>query len=129
MPHVLFLEYPKCSTCKKAKKWLDDNGVAYEARHIVQDNPTDVELARWVAASGLAFRRFFNTSGMRYRELNVKARLDAGMSEADAIRLLASDGMLVKRPVLVIDGGAGGVLVGFKEDAWREALRMDAKRG
>lgn len=128
MPHVLFLEYPKCSTCKKARKWLEDNGVAFEARHIVQDNPTGVELARWVAASGLAFRRFFNTSGMRYRELNVKAQLDAGMSEADALALLASDGMLVKRPVLVIDGGAGGVLLGFKEDAWRDALRVDAKR-
>lgn len=129
MSHVLFLEYPKCSTCKKARKWLDDNGVAYEARHIVQDNPTADELERWVAASGLALRRFFNTSGMLYRELKVKSQLDAGMSEADAIELLSSNGMLVKRPVLVIDGGARGVLLGFREDAWREALLADAKRG
>ena len=116
---VLFVEYPKCSTCKKAKKWLDDHGVDYVDRHIVEDNPTAAELAAWQRESGLPARRFFNTSGMRYRELGVKARLDAGMTDAEAFDLLATDGMLVKRPIVV---GEGFVLVGFKESAWEEAL-------
>ncbi|MBY4797566.1 arsenate reductase family protein [Collinsella sp. AGMB00827] len=118
---VLFLEYPKCSTCRKAKKWLDDHGISYEDRHIVEANPTADELAEWQRASGLPLRRFFNTSGMRYRELGVKAQLDAGMSDEDAFALLATDGMLVKRPLVIVDGGAQ-VLVGFKEAAWEEAL-------
>lgn len=116
---VLFVEYPKCSTCKKAKAWLDAHGVAYVDRHIVEDNPTAAELAAWRERSGLPLRRFFNTSGMKYRELGVKAQLDAGMSDEDAYALLATDGMLVKRPVLVLDGT---VLVGFREAEWEAAL-------
>lgn len=118
---VLFIEYPKCSTCKKAKKWLDEHAVAYTDRHIVEENPTAAELAAWQERSGLPLRRFFNTSGMKYRELGIKARLDAGMTDADAFALLATDGMLVKRPLVVVDDGAR-VLVGFREAAWEEAL-------
>jgi len=116
---ILFLEYPKCSTCKKAKKWLDDHNVEYVDRHIVEDNPTATELATWHQASGLPIRRFFNTSGMKYRELNVKAKLDAGMTEAEAFDLLAADGMLVKRPLVI---GDNFVLVGFKEADWEATL-------
>ena len=116
---VLFVEYPKCSPCKKAKAWLDAHGVAYVDRHIVEDNPTAAELAAWRERSGLPLRRFFNTSGMKYRELGVKAQLDAGMSDEDAYALLATDGMLVKRPVLVLDDT---VLVGFREAEWEATL-------
>ncbi len=116
---VLFIEYPKCTTCKKAKKWLDEHGVDYTDRHIVEDNPTAEELASWRQRSGLPLRRFFNTSGMKYRELGIKAQLDAGMSDEDAFALLATDGMLVKRPLVV---GDDFVLVGFREEAWTEAL-------
>lgn len=116
---ALFIEYPKCTTCKKAKKWLDEHGVKYIDRHIVEDNPTAEELASWQQRSGLPLRRFFNTSGMKYRELGIKAKLDAGMSDEEAFALLATDGMLVKRPIVVTDGA---VLVGFKEAAWEEAL-------
>ena len=119
MGKVLFVEYPKCSTCKKAKAWLDAHGVAYDDRHIVEDNPTADELAAWHAASGLPLRRFFNTSGMLYRERNVKALLDAGMPDADAYALLAENGMLVKRPIIVGDGFA---LVGFRVAEWERAL-------
>ena len=99
---VLFLEYPKCSTCKKAKKWLDDHQVAYTDRHILEENPTEDELREWIGRSGLPLKRFFNTSGMKYRELQLKDRLP-GMSEEEQIALLATDGMLVKRPLLVLD--------------------------
>lgn len=116
---VLFIEYPKCTTCKKAKKWLDEHGVDYTDRHIVEDNPTAEELASWRQRSGLPLRRFFNTSGMKYRELGIKAQLDAGMCDEDAFALLATDGMLVKRPLVV---GDDFVLVGFREEAWTEAL-------
>ena len=116
---ALFIEYPKCTTCKKAKKWLDEHEVEYIDRHIVEDNPTAEELASWQQRSGLPLRRFFNTSGMKYRELGIKAKLDAGMSDEEAFALLATDGMLVKRPIVVTDGA---VLVGFKEAAWEEAL-------
>lgn len=116
---VLFVEYPKCSTCKKAKAWLEAHGVVYEDRHIVEDNPRADELAAWHAASGLPLRRFFNTSGMAYRSRNVKALLDAGMPDGDAYALLAEDGMLVKRPLVV---GDGFVLAGFKEAEWERAL-------
>jgi arsenate reductase len=119
MASVLFLEYPKCTTCKKAKAWLDQQGVAYEDRHIVEDNPTAAELAVWHERSGLPLRRFFNTSGMVYRERNIKALLDAGLSDADAYALLAENGMLVKRPLVV---GEDFVLVGFKEAEWEQAL-------
>ena len=116
---VLFIEYPPCSTCKKAKRWLDDHGIAHTDRHIVEDNPTAAELAEWHERSGLPLRRFFNTSGMKYRELGIKAKLDAGMTDEEAYELLATDGMLVKRPLIVADNV---VLTGFKEDAWAEAL-------
>lgn len=116
---VLFIEYPKCSTCKKAKKWLDDHGIDYTDRHIVEDKPTASELAAWQERSGLPLRRFFNTSGMKYRELGIKAKLDAGMTDEEAFELLATDGMLVKRPIIVTDST---VLTGFREAAWAEAL-------
>lgn len=116
---VLFVEYPKCTTCKKAKKWLDEHGVEYVDRHIVEDNPTAAELKEWHERSGLPLRRFFNTSGMKYRELGIKAKLDAGMTDEEAYELLATDGMLVKRPIVVTDAT---VLTGFKEVAWEEAL-------
>ena len=116
---VLFVEYPKCTTCKKAKKWLDEHGVAYDDRQIVEDNPSAEELVAWQQASGLPVRRFFNTSGMLYREMGVKAQLDAGMTDDEAFALLATNGMLVKRPLVI---GDGFVLVGFKEAAWEEAL-------
>ncbi|MDO4290515.1 MAG: arsenate reductase family protein [Eggerthellaceae bacterium] len=119
MSNVLFLEYPKCSTCKKAKAWLDAHGVGYVDRHIVEDNPTAAELEAWHKRSGLPVRRFFNTSGMLYRECGIKALLDAGMPDAQAYDLLAENGMLVKRPLVV---GDNFVLVGFKEDAWERAL-------
>lgn len=116
---VLFLEYPKCSTCQKAKKWLDAHGVAYADRHIVEDNPTAEELRAWHERSGLPLKRFFNTSGMLYRERNVKALLDAGMADEEAFALLAENGMLVKRPIVV---GEDFVLVGFKEAEWEQTL-------
>lgn len=119
MENVLFIEYPKCSTCKKAKAWLDEHGIAYDARHMVEENPTADELAAWHAKSGLPIRRFFNTSGMLYRERNVKALLDNGMSDADTSALLAENGMLVKRPLVV---GSDFVLVGFKEAEWGQKL-------
>jgi arsenate reductase len=106
--------YSKCSTCKKALKWLDEQGVAYDLRDIKSENPTQAELRSWHAKSGLPLKRFFNTSGMQYRALEVKDRLP-GMSEDEQLALLASDGMLVKRPLL-IDGDT--VLVGFKQGEW-----------
>ena len=119
MAPVLFLEYPKCSTCRKAKAWLDAHGVAYVDRHIVEDNPTAEELAAWQAKSGLPVRRFFNTSGALYRERGVKALLDAGMTDEEAHVLLAENGMLVKRPLVV---GEDFVLVGFREPDWQQRL-------
>ena len=115
---MLFLEYPKCTTCKKAKAWLDAHGVAYEDRHIVEDNPTADELRRWHEASGLPLKRFFNTSGMLYREMELSKKLPA-MTEQDMYDLLATNGMLVKRPLL-IDGET--VLVGFREAEWKAIL-------
>ena len=111
---MLFIEYPKCSTCRRAKKHLEDRGIAFQDRHIVEENPTEEELAKWIRMSGLPAKRFFNTSGMKYRELGLKDRLP-DMSEEEQIRLLAGDGMLVKRPLL-IDGDR--ILVGFKEKEW-----------
>lgn len=116
---VLFIEYPKCTTCKRAKKWLDEHGVEYGDRHIVEENPTAAELKSWAERSGLPPRRFFNTSGMKYRELGIKAKLNAGMPDDEAFDLLATDGMLVRRPLVI---GDDFVLVGFKEPAWEEAL-------
>ena len=111
---MLFICYPKCSTCQKAKKHLDAQGLPYEERDIKLENPTAEELRLWQAKSGLPLKRFFNTSGMLYRDLGLKDKLDA-MSEAEQLTLLASDGMLVKRPILVTDST---VLVGFKEKEW-----------
>ena len=115
---MLFVCYPKCTTCQKAQKWLDANGLTYEIRHIKDDNPSAGELKAWQERSGLPLRKFFNTSGQQYRALDLKEKLPA-MDEEEQLALLASDGMLVKRPILV---GDGFVLVGFKEDAWRAAL-------
>ena len=108
---MLFVCYPKCSTCQKARKWLDERGAAYELRDIKEDNPTEAELRAWVKKSGLDVRRFFNTSGMQYRALALKERLPS-MGEDEMYALLASDGMLVKRPLLITDDT---VLVGFRE--------------
>ena len=115
---VLFLEYPKCSTCQKAKKWLDENGVAYTARHIVEQNPSAEELRDWAQRSGLPLKRFFNTSGLLYKSMNLKEKLPS-MTEDEQFALLATDGMLVKRPVLI---GPHGVLVGFREEEWEALL-------
>ena len=97
---VLFLEYPKCSTCQKAKKWLDERGISYEDRHIVEQNPTAEEIKAWREKSGLPLKRFFNTSGLKYKELGLKDRLPQ-MSEEEQYALLSTDGMLVKRPIVV----------------------------
>ena len=115
---MLFIEYPKCTTCKKAKKWLDEHGIKYTDRHIKEDNPTLEELREWHARSGLPLKRFFNTSGMAYRELGLKDRLPE-MSEDEQLRLLASDGMLVKRPLIVADDF---ILTGFKPAEWEKML-------
>ncbi|MDY3118364.1 MAG: arsenate reductase family protein [Peptoniphilus sp.] len=115
---MLFVQYPKCSTCKKAKKYLDDFGAEYEERNIVEDNPTEEELRAWREKSGLPLTRFFNATGVRYRELGLKEKRKA-MTEDEQYALLATDGMLVKRPILVTDSG---VCVGFKEKEWKEAL-------
>ncbi len=111
---MLFIEYPKCSTCKKAKKYLEDLGIQFEDRNIVEENPAAEELRDWMAKSGYPVKKFFNTSGMKYRELGLKDKLPQ-MSDDEKIELLATDGMLVKRPLL-IDGDR--VLVGFKEKEW-----------
>ena len=115
---MLFLEYPPCSTCRKAKAWLDANGVTYTARHIKEENPTYEELKLWHEQSGLPLKKFFNTSGLLYKSLNLKEKLPA-MSEEEQLRLLATDGMLVKRPLVVLDGN---VLAGFKEADWQSTL-------
>ena len=115
---MLFLEYPKCSTCQKAKKWLDAHDVAYTDRHIVEDNPTAEELRAWHERSGLPLKRFFNTSGMLYREMELSKKLP-DMPEDEQYALLATNGMLVKRPLLIT---AATVIPGFKETAWEEAL-------
>ena len=115
---MLFIEYPKCTTCKKAKKWLDDHEVEYTDRHIKEDNPSFEELDRWQRESGIDLKKFFNTSGMLYRSMELKDKLPQ-MSREEMLTLLASDGMLVKRP-LIIDGAR--VLVGFREKQWEEEL-------
>jgi arsenate reductase len=116
---MLFVCYPKCSTCKKAGKWLDENGIGYTLRDIKEDNPSRSELEEWYRRSGLPLRRFFNTSGMLYRELGLKDKLET-MSEAEMLDLLATDGMLVKRPIAVSDQG---VLVGFRQAEWEKLLK------
>lgn len=116
---MLFLCYPKCSTCRKAQKWLDEHDVDYDIRDIKTDNPDLAELELWHQASGLPLKKFFNTSGQLYHSLELSKKLP-GMSDAEQYALLASDGMLVKRPILVTDDNK--VLVGFKEDQWAETL-------
>lgn len=115
---MLFVEYPKCTTCKKAKKWLDDHNIEYEDRNIKENNPSESEIREWAEKSGLPMRRFFNISGMLYREMQLKDKLSS-MSDDEMIALLAKDGMLVKRPVLI---GGDFVLVGFKENEWEEKI-------
>ena len=116
--NMLLIEYPNCSTCKRARKWLEAQGVAFTARHIREDAPAADELRAWHALSGLPLKRFFNTSGLKYKELGLKDKLP-GMGEEEQLALLASDGMLVKRPILV---GDDFVLVGFREPEWAAAL-------
>jgi len=113
-----FICYPKCTTCQKARKWLDDNGIKYEFRDIKLDNPTLDELSEWYKKSGLPLKKFFNTSGLLYKSLDLKNKLPT-MSENEMLKLIASDGMLVKRPLLI---GDSFVLVGFKEAEWSATL-------
>ena len=115
---LTFICYPKCTTCQKAQKWLEDQGVAYTLRNIKEENPTCEELTAWYKESGLPLKRFFNTSGLLYKSLALKDKLPH-MSEEEMLRLLATDGMLVKRPLLI---GDGFVLVGFKEAEWKEKV-------
>ena len=115
---LLFVEYPTCTTCQKARRFLDDHGAAYTDRHIKEQNPTVQELRTWWQRSGLPLKKFFNTSGLLYKSLGLKDRLP-GMSEDEQLELLATDGMLVKRPVLV---GDDFVLVGFREAEWQEKV-------
>lgn len=115
---ILFVEYPKCSTCKKARAWLESNNIEFESRHIVEQNPTYEELKEWHKRSGLSLKKFFNTSGMLYRSLELKDKLP-NMSEEEQYRMLATDGMLVKRPLIV---GDDFVLTGFREKEWTEKL-------
>ena len=116
---LTFICYPKCTTCQKAQKWLEEQGIAYQLRHIKEANPGREELAEWHRKSGLPLKRFFNTSGLLYKELQLKDKLPQ-MSEAEQLDLLATDGMLVKRPLLI---GADFVLVGFKEAEWEERCK------
>ena len=115
---MLFICYPKCTTCQKARKWLDEHNICYELRDIKLNNPSYDEIKLWYLASGLELKRFFNTSGLQYKALNLKERL-AIMTEDEKLRLLATDGMLIKRPLLI---GENLVLVGFKQTEWEEKL-------
>lgn len=117
---MILVCYPRCTTCQKAKKWLQANGISFEERHIKENNPTLEELNDWHAKSGLSLKKFFNTSGLLYKELKLRERLP-NMTEDEQYRLLASDGMIVKRPILI---GDGFVLVGFNEAEWRTALGL-----
>ncbi|MGL5279901.1 MAG: arsenate reductase family protein [Cetobacterium sp.] len=112
----LFVNYPKCSTCVKAKKWLEENGIEFESRHIVENNPTKEDLKKWIALSGQPIKKFFNTSGILYREMNLKEKV-AQNNEEELLDILSTNGMLVKRPLLV---GKDRVLIGFKEKEWDE---------
>ena len=115
---MLFVHYPKCTTCQKAKKWLDEKGVSYRERHVKEDNPSVKEIKEWHAKSGMPLKKFFNTSGLLYKELQLKDKLEK-MNEEEQYKLLASDGMLVKRPILV---GEDFVLTGFREKEWEEKV-------
>ena len=113
---VLFVEYPKCTTCQKAKKWLDDNNIEYVDRHIKENNPTYAELCEWHSKSGLPLKKFFNTSGLLYKSMELKDKLPS-MSEEEQLKLLSTDGMLVKRPLVITENA---VLVGFKPAEWEK---------
>ena len=115
----IFIEYPRCSTCQKAKKWLDDNKIDYIDRNIITETPTKTELKKWIDKSGKDIKKWFNTSGLKYKELNLKEKL-LEMTDDEKINLLASDGMLIKRPILVTKDG---VLLGFKEDEWKNNIK------
>lgn len=115
---MLFIQYPPCSTCQKAKKWLDAHGLSYTERHIKEDNPTYEELKVWWERSGMPLKKFFNTSGLLYKSLQLKEKLPT-MTEEEQFRLLATDGMLVKRPIIVTDER---ILTGFKETEWEKLL-------
>ena len=116
---MLFLQYPPCSTCQKAKKWLDEHAISYEDRNIKTQNPSYEELKLWYESSGLPLKKFFNTSGLVYKALELKDKLP-NMTEEEQLKLLATDGMLVKRPIIVTEDGK--VLTGFKEKEWESAL-------
>lgn len=118
---MLFIEYPKCSTCQKAKKWLDAHNITYTDRHIVEDNPSYDELKEWLEMSGLPLKKFFNTSGLVYKDLQLKEKLPT-MSEEEQLKLLATNGMLVKRPLIVC---GDIVLTGFKEAEWAEKFLLE----
>ena len=116
---MLFLEYPPCSTCQKARKWLEANHIPFHSRHIKEDNPTYEELSAWYRSSGLPLKKFFNTSGLLYKSLGLKDKLPT-MTEEEQLRLLATDGMLVKRPLVIADNA---ILTGFREKDWEEKLK------
>ena len=116
---VLFINYPKCSTCVNARKWLEENKIEFESRHIVENNPTKEELKKFIALSGLPAKKFFNTSGILYREMNLKEKL-ATATEEKMVEILSSNGMLVKRPLVITEKG---VLIGFKKDKWEEFFK------
>ena len=115
---MLFIQYPPCTTCQKAKKWLDEKGISYEDRHIKENKPTYEELKDWYIRSGLPLKRFFNTSGLLYKSMELKTKLPT-MTEEEQLRLLATDGMLVKRPILVTDKG---ITTGFREAEWEKLI-------
>lgn len=119
----LFIEYPKCSTCKKAKKWLEENNILFEDRNIIENNPTEKELREWIIKSRKEIKKWFNTSGLKYKSLNLKEKL-LNMTDEEKIKLLASDGMLVKRPILITEKG---ILIGFKEEEWKDLLYDNIK--
>ena len=114
----IFIEYPKCSTCKKAKKWLEENNIEYLDRNIVEETPTMQELTKWIKNSNEDIKKWFNTSGLKYKELKLKEKL-LFMSDKEKIKLLASDGMLIKRPLLISDKG---IFIGFKEENWKRLV-------
>lgn len=114
----IFIEYPKCSTCKKAKKWLEENNIEFTDRNIIEETPTFEELSKWIEETGEEIKKWFNTSGLKYKELNLKEKL-ANMSDKEKIELLASDGMLIKRPLLITSRGN---LIGFKEENWKKLI-------
>lgn len=116
---ILFIEYPKCSTCRKAKKWLLDNNIEFTDRNIVEDTPTREELKKWIEESKKDIKNFFNTSGLKYKELNLKEKL-INMTDEEKIKLLSSDGMLIKRPIVITENK---ILTGFKEEEWKENFK------